>query len=216
MTGTSHRLWFGPAAAFLLFAGIFAIGLAVPDYSHVRQTVSELGEIGSPGRVAFSALLLLVAACLAIFATEAARTLQKTGRSSLPAYFVGAMAISTAGVGIFPFPHTLHNVFGMSEFVGYQAPLVAALAGRKDRSAKNIAGFSVAMYVAVLLAIVVNMSVLDRSGDLWARIQPFYGIAQRALFATWFLWCAGYAVLLMRAHREANSLFKPNPLRGAA
>ena len=49
---------------------------------------------------------------------------------------------------------------------------------------------------AALLAIVVNLSVLDRSGGLWVRIQPFYGIAQRALFAAWFMWCAGYALLL--------------------
>ena len=66
------------------------------------------------------------------------------------------------------------------------------------------------MYFVVLLAIAVNMSVLDRSGDLWAHIQPIYGIAQRSLFAAWFLWCAGYAVLLMRAHQRANNSFMPN------
>jgi hypothetical protein len=43
----SIRLWFGPIAALLLFAGIFAVGLITPGYSHVRQTVSELGEVGS-------------------------------------------------------------------------------------------------------------------------------------------------------------------------
>ncbi|HWK73498.1 MAG TPA: DUF998 domain-containing protein [Povalibacter sp.] len=197
-----YRLWFGPAAAFLLSIGILAIGQAIPDYSHVRQTVSELGEIGSPGRIAFSALLLLVAAFLAIFADGAARALRRMGHSSLPAYLIGAMAISTAGVGIFPFPDPLHNVFGMSELVGYQAPLVAAVAATKDRSTKGIAVFSVSMYAVVLLAIAMNMSVLDRHGDIWIRVQPFYGIVQRALFTAWFLWCAGYGVLLMNARRR--------------
>lgn len=193
-----HRLWYGPAAAFLLAAGAFAIGLAIPDYSHVRQTVSELGESGSPGQFAFTALLVLVAACLALCATGVARTLARMGLSSLPAYFIGAMAVSTAGVGVFAFPHELHNVFGMSELIGYQAPLVAAWTARKDRGARDIAAFSAAMYVAVLLAIVANVSAMDRNGDLWALVQPAYGIVQRALFAAWFLWCAGYAVLLMR------------------
>lgn len=87
------------------------------------------------------------------------------GYSSLPAHFIGAMAISVAGVAI----------------------------------------FSMIMYVIVLLAIVVNLSVLDRSGDLWARIQPFHGIAQRSPFAAWFPWREGYAVPLMGAHRRLSS-----------
>ena len=212
-TDAPARLWFGPAAAVLLVAGTLAIGLVIPDYSHVRQTVSELGEIGSPGRVAFSVLLLLVAASLALFAIGSAYTLRKIGQSTLPAYFIGAMAISISGVGMFPFPHALHNVFGMSELVGYQAPLVAALAARKVQGARIIALFSMVMYVAVVLALVTNLAVLDRGGDLWTRIQPFYGIAQRALFATWFLWCAGYAVLLMRVHPQADNPRQPDPLR---
>lgn len=214
MTATDRRLWFGPVAALLLCAGVVAIALATPGYSHVRQTVSELGEIGSPGRIAFTVLLLLVAACLLVFAAAAARTLRELGHSALPAYFVGAMAVSTAGVGVFPFPHALHNVFGMSELVGYQAPLVAVLACRKAGGARSVVLFSVVMYLVILLALVANLSVLDRSGELWLRIQPVYGIAQRSLFAAWFLWCAGFAVLLMRVHQRANDSLRPTPLRG--
>lgn len=201
MTHTNFRLWLGPVAALLLLAGIFGIGLMIPGYSHIRQTVSELGEIGSPGRVPFSVLLSLVAACLIAFASGAARTLRKSGCSTLPAYFIGAMAVSVAGVGLFPFPGPLHNVFGMSELVGYQAPLVAALVGRKAPSGRQLTLFSVVMYALVLLAIAANMTTLDRHGDFWAHIQPFYGLVQRFLFAAWFFWGAVYAVLLMRMHR---------------
>jgi hypothetical membrane protein len=200
---TSYRLWFGPIAALVLFAGIFAIGLIFPGYSHIRQTVSELGEIGSPGRVAFSVLLSLVAACLIAFASGVARILRKTGYSTLPAYFVGAMALSVAGVGLFAFPHPLHNVFGMSELVGYQAPLVAALVCRSAPDARQLATFSIVMYALVVLAIAVNMTALDRHGILWTHIQPFHGVVQRLLFAAWFFWCAGYAVLLMRIGRRS-------------
>ncbi|HUY02320.1 MAG TPA: hypothetical protein VMV33_03465 [Rhodocyclaceae bacterium] len=35
-------------------------------------------------------------------------------------------------------------------------------------------------------------------GSLWRHIQPCYGVLQRLLFAAWFFWCAGYALLLMR------------------
>ncbi len=200
---TSNRLWFGPIAAIILFAGIFSVGLMTPGYSHVRQTVSELGEVGSPGQVAFSVLLCLVAACLIIFADAVARSLKESGHSALPAYLLGAMAISTAGVGIFAFPQPLHNIFGMSETVGYQAPLVAALVCKTDQRAKPIKVFSIIMYVLVLLAIAVNLIALIRPAGIWSQIKPFFGIVQRSLFASWFVWCTGYALLLMRMRRSA-------------
>ncbi len=197
MTSVTHRLWFGPIAALVLFVGIVGVGSWVPGYSHTRQTVSELGEVGSPGRVAFSILLSLVAACLLVFASGVARTLRAAGCSALPASLVVMMAVSVAGVGIFAFPHPLHNVFGLSELVGYQAPLVAALVCRSTPNAGQLSKFSIVMYVLVLLAIAANLTTLDRHGDLWALIRPFYGVVQRLLFAAWFCWCAGYGMLLM-------------------
>ena len=47
----SGRLLFGPLAGILLVFGVGALALMVPGYSHVHQTVSEIGEIGSPARV---------------------------------------------------------------------------------------------------------------------------------------------------------------------
>lgn len=198
MNNTNYRLWFGPIAALVLFVGIFVIGSLIPGYGNVRQTVSELGEVGSPCRVAFSILLLLVAVCLLVFASGVAHTLRWAGYSTLPAYFIGAMAISAAGVGIFAFPHPLHNVFGMSELVGYQAPLVAALVCRTNPNARQLSRFSSIMYALVVLAIAANLVTLDRGGTLWAQVKPFYGVVQRLLFAAWFFWCAGYGVLLKR------------------
>jgi hypothetical protein len=36
---------FGPIAAAVFGLGIAGLGLMVPGYSHIRQTVSEIGEI---------------------------------------------------------------------------------------------------------------------------------------------------------------------------
>jgi hypothetical protein len=200
----NYRLWFGPLAVLLFVAGTLAIGIITPDYSHVRQTVSELGEAGSPGQVAFSVLLCLVAVCLLVYASAIAGSLHELGHSALTAYFVSAMAISCAGVGLFSFPHPLHNVFGLSETVGLQAPLVAALACRKDARAKQVTVFSSIMYAVVLIAIAINLVPLVRPADLWAHLKPFFGIVQRSLFASWFIWCAGYALFLMRLGRAVH------------
>jgi len=203
---TSIRLWFGPIAALLFIAGTFAIGAITPGYSHVRQTVSELGELGSPGQFAFTALLCLIAMCLAIFASAVPRALRGLGCSALPAYFVVALAVSCAGVGIFSFPHPLHNVFGMSETVGLQAPLVAALVCWRVPRTKQIVFFSIVMYVVVLVAIALNLIPLVRPVSLWPLVRPYFGVVQRFLFLSWFAWCAGYAILLLKASRANNSI----------
>lgn len=194
----TRRLWFGPAAFLLFLAGTFTIGLITPGYSHVRQSVSELGEVGSPGQAAFSILLCLVAACLIVCAIAIARSLREIRCAELPAWFVAAMAISCAGVGIFSFPHPLHNVFGLSETVGLQAPLVAALVARRNPRARRLLVFSIVMYVVVLLAMAINLVPVVRPAGLWVQVKPFFGLVQRFLFLSWFVWCTGYAMLLLR------------------
>jgi hypothetical membrane protein len=204
----STGLWFGPIAGLLFIAGTLAIGTMTPGYSHVRQTVSELGKVGSPGRFAFSALLCLVATCLVIFATAVARAHRKLGCSTLPTYFVVALAISCAGVGLFSYPHPLHNIFGLSETIGLQAPLVAALVCWRTSRAKQISKFSIIMYAVVLSAIAINLIPLVRPAGLWPLMRPFFGIVQRFLFLSWFVWCAGYGMLLLQVGRADNSLHR--------
>lgn len=196
-----NRLWFGPIAGLILLAGIIAIGSISPGYSQVSQTVSELGEVGSPGQVPFAIVLCIVALTLLLFARAVAQNLIVLGRSTVPAFFLAAMAVSTAGVGVFAFPMPLHNIFGMSETIGYQAPLFAAIACGSDARLRKAKMFSIAMYVVVLLAIGINLLALIRPEEIWAIIKPFFGVVQRTLFASWFLWCAGYAMYLMQAIR---------------
>jgi len=191
-----RRLLFGPLAAALLLVGVAALPLGIPGYDAVRQTVSEIGEAGSPMRWAFTALLCAVSLCLVIFAWS----LGHSGASRWPAYFTAAFAISVAGVAAFAFPHDLHNLFGMSQLIGYQAPLVLALTWRRAPGAGAAAAFSAVMAALVALMIVLNLaSIIDRGGDgLWAMVGPVYGLVQRGLFAAWFAWAAGLGLILWR------------------
>ena len=194
-----RRLLFGPLAAVLLLVGVAALPLGVPGYDPVRQTVSEIGEVGSPMRWVFTALLCAISLCVLVFAWGLARR----DASRWPAYLTGAFAVSVAGVGVFAFPHDLHNVFGMSQLIGYQAPLVLAIAWRRAPGAQPAVVFSAVMAALVLLMIVLNLSsIIDRGGDgLWAMVGPVYGLVQRGLFAAWFAWAAGLGLILSRQSR---------------
>jgi hypothetical membrane protein len=185
-----YRLLFGPVAGAILALGIAGLAWMIPPYDHVRQTVSEMGEIGSPARIPFAMMLCCVAVCIVGFASAVHNQSIQRGYSPLPAYFIGFMAVPAAGTGIFAYPHPLHNVFGLSELIGYQAPLVFALTWRRDRSMKPLISISWILYLAICIAIVLNLSSVDREGVIWTYVKPAYGLAQRALFAAWFGWCA--------------------------
>jgi hypothetical membrane protein len=193
-----HRLLFGPLAAAILAVGIAGLSLMVPDYSQVRQTVSEIGEMDSPARIPFALMLCSVAACLVVFAFGVRDVSMKARHASASAYFIGCMALAAAGVGIFAFPHPLHNIFGESELIGYQAPLAFALAWRGDTRARRLVAFSWVLFALIWVSIGLNLSSLMRHSSIWLEIKPFYGLVQRSLFAAWFTWCAGLGLLLWR------------------
>jgi hypothetical protein len=193
------RLLFGPLGAVLLLFGIAGLATMVPGYSHVHQTVSEIGEMDSPARVPFAIMLCSVAACILVFASGVRALSREAGRSTLPAYVIACMAVSVVGVAIFAFPHPLHNVFGLSEFVGYQAPLAFALAWRRDPRAKALVAVSWIFYVLVWIALGLNLAMIDQHGAVRAYLHPVFGIVQRSLFVVGFGWDAVIGVMLFQS-----------------
>jgi hypothetical membrane protein len=208
---SDKRLLFGPLAAAILALGIVGLSFWVPGYSQVRQTVSEIGEMSSPARVPFTIMLCCVALCLLIFAAGVRAESKRTGRGLWSSYLIGCMAVSAAGVGVFAFPHPLHNVFGESELIGYQAPLAFALSWRADIKAKRLVAFSWIMFALIWMSIAVNLVSFDRHSALWAEMKPVYGLIQRSLFAAFFGWCAGIGLLLFRHRRTATGAPKVVP-----
>lgn len=203
------RLLFGLIAAIVFACVLGLLPSMLPGYSSITQTVSEIGELGSPARLPFAALLCVIAACILIFASALRDVSVELGRSSVAAWLTGCMAVSVAGVGIFAYPHPLHNVFGLSELIGYQAPWVLALAWRRLPRTRSVVAFSWLMAAVVWCAIIANLATLDRGGALWRMEEPIYGIIQRLLFVSWFVWLAGTGLML-----GGNSLASEN--RGAA
>jgi hypothetical protein len=193
-----YRLLVGPLAAAILAFGIVGLAPLIPGYSHVHQTVSEIGAIGSPARLPFAIMLFCVATCILVFASAVRDLSIAAHHSQLTAYLIGFMAVPAAGTAIFAHPHPLHNVFGISELIAYQGPLVFALTWKRDPRTKTLVASSWLLFALIWVAIALNLSSLDRQGAIWAYVKPVYGIAQRTLFAAWFGWCAVVGILLFQ------------------
>jgi hypothetical membrane protein len=203
MVRRNYRLLFGPLAGAILAFGIAGLALLIPGYSHVHQTVSEIGEIGSPARVPFAIMLFCVAACILVFASAVRDVSVAAHHSRLAAYVIGFMALPAAGIGLFAHPHPLHNLFGMSELIGYQAPLVLALTWRRDPRAKTLVVLSWILFALIWGAIALNLSAF--AAPVWAYVKPVHGLAQRALFAAWFGWCAVVGILLFQRRWQISA-----------
>ena len=194
----TYRLLFGPLAAAIFGFGIIGLAGLIPGYSQVQQTVSEIGEIGSPARVPFAIMLGCVSVCILVFAAGLLDLSAVAGHSRWAAYLTGFMALPAAALGIFAYPHPLHNIFGLSELIGYQAPLVMAFTWRRDPRAKTLVTVSWIMSALIWSAILVNLGSLDSRGLIWAYVKPVHGLAQRLLFFGWFGWCAVVGILLFQ------------------
>jgi hypothetical membrane protein len=133
-----YLLLSGPLAAAILGLGIVGLALMVPGYSHVHQTVSEIGEAGSPAHMPFAIVLFAVAACVVVFAAAIRNQSIRAGHASVAAYFIGFMTISISGIAVFAYPHPLHGSFGLSQLVTYQAPLVLAITWRGDPQFRTV------------------------------------------------------------------------------
>jgi multidrug transporter EmrE-like cation transporter len=176
----------------------------------VHQTVSEIGEIGSAARMPFAIMLFCVAACIVVFASAVRDVSLATHHSPFAAYLIGFMALPAAGIGVFAYPHPLHNVFGLSELIGYQAPLILALTWRRDPRAKTLVVLSWIFFSIIWGAIALNLTSFVQ--PVWAYVKPIHGLAQRALFAAWFGWCAVAGILLFQRTRSIGREAKTSPL----
>lgn len=197
-----YPLLAGPLAALIFGLGVILLPLGLPGYSQVHQTVSEIGMVGSPMQIPFTLMLCIVSLLLLLFGWALARACVRAGHSPLAGYLAACMAISATGAGIYAYPASPHNYFGLSELVAYQAPLVLALTWRRDPRTASVARLSWVLAVLMWIAIAANLSVLDRGGSLWALERPLYGLVQRSLFFVFFVWCAAVGALLFREGRH--------------
>jgi hypothetical protein len=148
-------------------------------------------------------MLGCVAVCILVFASAVRDVSLATHRSRLAAYLIGFMALPAAGIAMFAYPHPAHNIFGMSELVGYQAPLAFALAWRRDPGAKTLVVLSWIFLLLIWGAIALNLSPFV--APVWVYVKPVHGLAQRALFAAWFGWCAVVGILLFNRNWQSSA-----------
>jgi hypothetical protein len=193
----------GIVSALMGFAFPFVFGAMDPDYSHVRDFISELGAAGAPNAALVNWYgFLPVGVVMTAFSVLAWAVLPRSWAATVGFLGIFFFALGYTGAAFFPcdagcqpaepsFSQTMHNLTGLMGYLG--APLfmaVLALASRRWPGAGWLALLAVAGAVA---------SAYGLSG-LFDESTGTAGQAQRVLEAgvlSWVLACGCY--LLTRA-----------------
>ena len=172
------------AVSFLL--GTLVFGFALDNYSFVSQTISEIGSMNSPFRFQFQIFKILIASLILILSVLVLKYARRNKVSILPAILLLCFGLSDLGIALFPSPHPVHNVFGLSMTLGYLSPLLFALLWPNTPSG-HFKRVSLMFFLVILIGIFLNLSPAFNP-----ELYPlkYYGLVQRFLVFTMFIYIA--------------------------
>jgi hypothetical membrane protein len=195
-------LIFGLVAGVVFIGAMTILGALLLNYDPVTQTISEIGERGSPFETTFRLVNLFVAGCFILFAFGVYRFSKERRISLMPAVLIGFFAAMELGVFIFESPHPWHNLFGISSTLGFFAPLALAITWPSAPDLIALRRVSAIAAALLILSLALNLS------ELFVRVSyivEHIGVVQRTLFVFHF-WCAYVAfVLVGRARQPARN-----------
>ena len=190
---TKKLLSLGWITSIAFILGTYILGSQLEDYSAISQTVSEIGEEGSPLYLQWQIFSTGIGCLLILYGIGIVSFAKKNELSVVPGIFILLAGLSQFGIGIFPSPHPLHNVFGLSLTLGYFSPLLFALLW-KNQLGMKFKRLSLISFILIVLGIFLNLSPAF-SPTLYPL--EYYGIVQRFLLFTFYIYCTFISISLI-------------------
>jgi len=180
----------GWICAVIFIVSTFVLGSLLQDYNPISQTISEIGQNGSPLNFEWQILIIAIAIMLMFFALGVLSFAKTNKLSLVPGIFLLSYGIAQFGSGFFPSPEPLHNVFGLSMTLGYFSPLAVALAWR-NKLGKRFYQVSIFAFAGIVFGIFLNLSPAFAPS-----LYPleYYGIVQRFLLLVFFAYLAYFSI----------------------
>ncbi len=184
--------WIFPIVYIL---GSLILGFTLPEYNTVEQTLSEIGEEGSPRYIIWKVFSICIDICSVLFGLGIMLFAKHYELNRTPAVFIICYGLSGIGSAAFASPHLLHNVFGASNLIWYCTPLLFALMWtvRLGRMFRNI---SIIMFFFVMvIGTILNLNPMF---DPLLYPMAYYGIAQRFIVYGFNIYCVYIALTILK------------------
>jgi hypothetical membrane protein len=195
----------------MLFTALVIVGgLLRPEYSHVRQFISELGATGTPNAGLFNLGGFVAAGLLlAAFGVATARLIPNGRWSVLAATLMTIFGCGVVAAGVYscdpgcPQPAIsvtgrIHDTVSIAAFVSAIAGIgLWALEFRRSEALGDLwrySAFTSVMSLAFLFAVATSL-----------ESRAFTGLWQRLLLGTLFVWCGVVALRVRRLPESAHA-----------
>lgn len=188
--------WIVPIISIL---GSLILGFTLPEYNTAAQTLSEIGEEGSPYYLIWMIFSFCIDMCITLFGIGILLYAKSNKLSKIPAIFIIGHGLSGIGASIFPTPHSLHNLFGSSNLIWYCAPLMFALIWKTKRGKmfRNVS--TITFFTVIVFGTVLNLNPMFEP-SLYP--MKYYGVAQRYIIYGFNIYCAFTALTLLNYRDE--------------
>ncbi len=203
---TKKLLSLGWITAIAFILGTFILGSQLEDYNPISQTVSEIGEKGSPLYLQWQIFSIGIGCLLILFAIGIVSFAKKKNLSIVPGMFILVYGLSQFTIGLFPSPHPLHNVFGLLMIVGYFSPLIFAMRW-KNQLGLTFKRLSLIAFIVILFEVFLNLTPAF-SPSLYPL--EYYGIVQRFLLFTFYIYCAFISIGIINSSLTLQGPTKHN------
>ncbi len=172
-------LKFGYVAPFLFWVITFVSGYIHGNYNHFKNTISELGAIGTDSELFTSSSLLLIAIACILFSVGFYKASKVQKISKLPAILTLSMPFTIIWASIFTLGNEFHSATGPIPFLITLGCLLAYFLWKKKKDLLQLRTISLVSFFVMLL-------ILTRF------IEPFgheyEGLVQRFFYLGWTVW----------------------------
>ena len=200
-------LWYSPApkdllvkilgigSPLLFWSMTFISGSLQGEYHHLRNTISELGKLGSPGEAPTSWILLALAMTCFLFSVAFLKKSRELGISIAPALLTFPFAFAMGWAGYFPLGNFFHGILGPLPILLILSPLSALFLWRKVPVSRQV---RVASGIALFLMLLILLRFVRPFGF------QFEGLVQRFFYLGWTLWLLALGIHLGNNKRSKN------------
>lgn len=183
---------------------LITLGLLRPGYSHITQSMSELGEVGGPNAIVMNTIgFPLLGLLLIAFAIGLHRGISEGKGSILGPSLVMLSGVGLIGSGIFPCDQgcvdvtIISKIHSISATIAAFAMIFAAFAisyrVRNDHLWEDYHLYS--LLTGVVTAIVASAYMV---------FEPWLGVFQRLSMSVSLLWIEVMAIQLLRLSHQSN------------
>lgn len=181
-----NLLLLGRVVPLVSIVSSFVFGFLLPDYSLIAQTISEIGEVGSPLFMPWLILDTVINILFLLFVIGIYLFSKQHRLSIIPVVLLFIYVVAQFGLAIFVSPHPWHNMFGACLTFGYISPLMFFLFW-KNSLGQTFKTTSLIVFVMMVIGVVLNLNPIF---DPLLFSMEFYGLAQRFIVFTFLIYCA--------------------------